>query len=106
VKETDKAVDHITHIISLLDSFVSKKNSLKLQLEELQKKLSIFDLGNLENLEKQLAKTKSDGEDAKLKIKKLEDDLKYQTAQKDALISELEDSLERLLKTKYTIKLE
>lgn len=106
VKETDKAVDHITHIISLLDSFVSKKNSLKSQLEELQKKLNIFDLGNLENLEKQLAKAKSDGEDAKLKIKKLEDDLKHQMAQKDALITELEDSLERLLKTKYTIKLE
>ncbi|MEW6589254.1 MAG: hypothetical protein AB1299_08850, partial [Thermoproteota archaeon] len=106
VKETDKAVDHITHIISLLDGFVSKKNSLKSQLEELQKKLTIFDLGNLENLEKQLAKAKSDGEDAKLKIKKLEDDLKHQMAQKDVLISELEDSLERLLKTKYTIKVE
>jgi predicted transcriptional regulator YdeE len=106
VKETDKAIDHVTHIISLLDSFVSKKNSLKSQLQDLQQKLTIFDLTNLETLEKQLAKAKSDSEDAKFKIKKLEDDLKHQMAQKDAMISELEDSLQRLLKTKYVIKLE
>ncbi|HXG73306.1 MAG TPA: hypothetical protein VNK44_00610 [Candidatus Nitrosotenuis sp.] len=106
VKETDKAVDHITNIISLLDGFVSKKNALKSQLEELQKKLSIFNLDNLENLERQLAKSKSDSEDAKLKIKKLEDDLKHLMAQKDALVSQLEDSLERLLKTRYAIGLE
>ncbi|MEO9310482.1 MAG: hypothetical protein ABI337_09375 [Nitrososphaera sp.] len=106
VKETDKAVDNITHLISLLDGFVSKKNNLKLQQEELQKKLGIFDLGNLENLERQLAKAKSDGEDLKFKIKKLEDDLKHQMGQKDALISELEDSLGHLLKTKYSINLE
>ncbi|MEM3064719.1 MAG: hypothetical protein QW177_05030 [Candidatus Nitrosotenuis sp.] len=106
VKETDKAVDHITNIISLLDGFVLKKNALKSQLEELQKKLSIFDLDNLENLERQLAKSKSDSEDTKLKIKKLEDDLKHQMAQKDAFVSQLEDSLERLLKTRYAIRLE
>ncbi|MEM3006928.1 MAG: hypothetical protein QXW37_00895 [Candidatus Nitrosotenuis sp.] len=106
VKEADKTVDHITNIISLVDDFVSRKNNLKAQIEDLQKKLNIFDLDNLENLEKQLAKAKSDSEDTKLKIKKLEDDLKHQMAQKDVLISELEDSLVRLLKTKYTINLE
>ncbi|MEW6043810.1 MAG: hypothetical protein AB1608_06060 [Thermoproteota archaeon] len=106
VKETDKAVDHITHILSLLDDFVSRKNNLKSQLRDLQQKLVIFDLNNLENLERRLAKAKSDSEDTRLKIHKLEDDLKHQMAQKDAMISELEDSLERLLKTKYIIKLE
>ncbi len=103
VKETDKAVDNITHIIGLLDDFISRKNNLKSQMEDLQKKLTIFDLNDLENLEKQLDKSKSDKEDAKSKIEKLEHDLKQQITQKNILVADLEGTLERVLKTKYKI---
>lgn len=106
VKETDKAVDNITHIIGLLDDFISRKNNLKSQMEDLQKKLTIFNLNDLENLEKRLDKSKSDKEDTKSKIEKLEHDLKQQITQKNMLIADLEGTLERILKTKYKIALE
>ena len=106
VKETDKAVDNVTHIIGLLDDFISRKNNLRAQIEDLQKKLAIFDLNDLENLEKQLNKSKSEKEDTKAKIVKLEHDLKQQITQKNMLVADLEGTLERVLKIKYKIALE
>jgi predicted nucleic acid-binding Zn-ribbon protein len=106
VKETDKSVEHITHVLSLLDGFISQKNKLRAQLQELQQQLVIFDLRQLEDLEKRLAKAKSDNEDARIKIKTLESDLKQQMDQRNRLVEELEGLLERTLGAKYTIKLE
>jgi hypothetical protein len=106
VKETDKSVGYITHVLSLLDGFISQKNKLWAQLQELQQQLVIFDLRQLEDLEKRLAKAKSDNEDARIKIKTLESDLKQQTDQRNRLVEELEGLLERTLGAKYTIKLE
>jgi hypothetical protein len=106
VKETDKSVEHITHILSLLDGFISRKNTLKAQLQDLQQKLAIFDLRHLDDLEKRLSKAKSDNDDTRLKIKKLESDLKQQTSQRDKMVHDLENTLEQILGTKYKIKLE
>jgi chromosome segregation ATPase len=106
VKETDKSVEHITHVLSLLDGFISRKNALKEKLQELQQNLTIFDLKQLEDLEKRLSTAKSDNEDARFKIKKLESDLKQQTEQRDKMVRDLEGLLERVLGAKYKIKLE
>lgn len=106
VKETDKSVDHITHTLSLLDGFRAKKNELREQTRELRKNLELFDISQIETLERRLAKAKSDKEDAKLKIANLESELKRQTEQKQNLIVELEHALEQITGKKYQVVLE
>ncbi len=103
VKETDKAVDHITHIISILDGLIARKTKFQTQLEDLRKSAETFDIRQIETLEKRLAKAKSDNEDAKLKIANLESELKQQTEQKQTLLEELERALEQILGTKYQV---
>lgn len=106
VKETDKSVDYITNLVSILDGMMSKKNSFKSQMDEIERSTQVFDSGKLGSLEKQLTKAKSDREDAQVKIKNLKSDLEQKTAQKQKLIQELESSLERLDGTKYEIIME
>ncbi|MBI5698231.1 MAG: hypothetical protein HZC29_07105 [Thaumarchaeota archaeon] len=106
VKETDKSVDYITNLVSILDGLMSKKNSFKSQIDEIERNTTVFDSGKLGSLEKQLAKAKSDREDAQIKIKNLKSDLEQKTAQKQKLLQDLESSLERLDGTKYEIIVE
>ncbi len=103
VKETDKSVDHITHVLSLLDGFIAQKNDLQAHLQDLRKTLETFDMRQVETLERRLAKAKSDMEDAKIKIANLESELRQQTEQKQKLLEELRRSLEQILGTKYRI---
>lgn len=105
VKETDKSVDHITSIISSLDVMISKKNGIKIQIQDLEKQIAKFDYNKLESLEKQLAKSKSDMEDSESKIQTLQSELAQKTVQKQKLVSDLESALERL-GTKYQIMLD
>ncbi|MEM2160255.1 MAG: hypothetical protein QXN55_04800 [Candidatus Nitrosotenuis sp.] len=103
VKETDKSVDQITNLMSELDVFISKKNSIKSQILEIEKQNTAFDYKKLELLEKQLAKSRSDSEDAQLKIKNLNSEMEQKTVQKQKLVRDLESSLEKLLGTKYDL---
>jgi cell division septum initiation protein DivIVA len=105
VKETDKSVDQVTHLISLIDGFIARKNDLKSQAQKLEEKLGIFDSKHLADLEKLLEKAKSDKTDAESKIQKLESELDSDKAQKQDLVEELQVSLERLSGTKYAITL-
>jgi predicted nucleic acid-binding Zn-ribbon protein len=105
VKETDKSVDHITHILSLLDGFISDKNNVHSKLQDLQQNLGIFDLRQLEDLEKLLVKAKSDKDDSESKIKTLESELQQQTEQRQNLVLDLEGLLEKVSGTKYQVLL-
>ena len=105
VKETDKSVDHITHILSLLDGFISDKNNVQSRLQELQQSLGIFDLRQLEDLEKQLVKAKSDKDDSESKIKTLASELEQQAEQRQSLVLDLEGLLEKVSGTKYRVSL-
>jgi DNA repair exonuclease SbcCD ATPase subunit len=96
VKETDKSVDHITHLMSSLDTMISKKAAIQSQIQDVQKQALSFDRKKLESLEKQLAKSKSDSEDAYAKIKNLQAELDQKSSQRQRLVSDLESSLARL----------
>ena len=91
--------------MSLLDGFISDKNSVHSKLQELQQNLEIFDLRQLEDLEKQLVKAKSDKDDSKSKIKTLESELQQQTEQRQNLVLDLEVLLEKVSGTKYRVSL-
>ena len=96
VKETDKSVDNITHIMSTLDTMILQKNKIQAQIQEIQNRTSSFDKKTLEYLEKQLAKSKSDSQDAQAKIKNLQSDLAQKESQKQKLYSDLKSALDRL----------
>jgi chromosome segregation ATPase len=105
VKETDKSVDQITGLMSVLDDFIARKNETKSQLEDLKKKLEVFNSKQLDDLEKQLARAKSDRDDAESKIKKLQSDIDQDNVQMPKLVGDLQGSLENISGTKYTISL-
>ena len=103
VKEADKSVDQITHLISILDGLVSKKNAILAKTRDIEQKIKIFDVAKLEALKKQLAKAQSDEQDSQEKIKNLKAELEQKTAKKKKLLQDLEISLEKLVNTKYEI---
>ncbi|WP_100182248.1 hypothetical protein [Candidatus Nitrosotenuis aquarius] len=96
VKETDKSVDHITHLMSILDNLIQQKRSIQSQIQEIEKQASAFDRKKLESLEKQLSKSKSDLADAQAKIKNLQSELEQKSSQRQKLFQDLKSSLERL----------
>ena len=104
VKEADKSVDNITHLMSVLDGLISKKNAIKLQIQEIEQKSKAFDVAKLDSLQKQLAKSKSDKEDAQAKINNLESELEQKTTQRQKLVQDLETSLQKLTGTKYELE--
>jgi hypothetical protein len=104
VKETDKSVAQITHLITLLDDFITRKANLQSQHKDLQEKLGIFDSKQLEELEKQLERTELDSSDTKSKIKTLQEDLDNDYKQRQKLVEGLQISLEGVSGIKYTIQ--
>jgi DNA repair exonuclease SbcCD ATPase subunit len=105
VKESDKSVSQITHIISLLDDFIARKDNIRLQLEGLQDKLKIFDPKQLDELEKQIERAKLDKDDTESKISNLEAEIDHDNAQRQKLIEDLHDLLQRITGTKYMIQI-
>ncbi|HXW01755.1 MAG TPA: hypothetical protein VD828_00075 [Candidatus Nitrosotenuis sp.] len=104
VKETEKSVAQITHLISLLDDFIARKANLQSQHDDLQEKLGVFDSKQLEDLEKQLERAKLDSSDTESKVKTLEEDLDNDYKQRQKLIEDLQSSLEGASGIKYTIQ--
>ena len=96
VKETDKSVDQITHLISSLDGMILKKVRVQDEIQNIEKQLLSFDRKTLESLEKQLIKSKSDSNDAHTKIKTLQSELEQKLSQKQKMTSDLESALARL----------
>ena len=96
VKETDKSVDHITHLMSILDNLMQQKRSIQSQIQKIEKQASAFDRKKLESLEKQLSKSKSDLADAQTKIKNLQSELEQKSSQRQKLFQDLKSYLERL----------
>jgi hypothetical protein len=95
----------MTHLISLLDGFISQKDNLQFKLHATQKKLEIFDYRNLEDLEKKLARTKTDKAETEIKIKNHTSELEQNITQKHKLLLEIQDSLGTIAGAKYTIHL-
>lgn len=104
VKETEKSVSQITHLISLLDDFIARKTKLQSQIKNLEEKLSIFDPKQFDDLDRQLERAKLDKEDANSKMKDLQAALDGDRTQRQKLIEQLQKSLKDLTGTKYTIQ--
>ncbi len=104
VKETDKSVAQITHLISLLDDFIARKTDLQSQRKDLQEKLGIFDSKQLEDLERQLERAKLDKDDTESKVKTLQTDLDTDYTQRQKLVEDLQSSLVGASGIKYTIQ--
>lgn len=105
VKETDKSVAQVTHLISLLDDFIEKKGRLQSQRRDLEGKLAIFDPKQLDELKKHLERAKLDKDDTASKIKNLRTELESDKSQKQKLIEQLQDSMQNLTGTKYTFQI-
>lgn len=105
VKESEKSVDQITNLISSLDDFIARKDKVNLQIIDLKKSLSVFDVSQLEDVEKRLDKAKFDKDDTDSKISSLQSDIEKDELQMEQLLSEIQNSLEKIIGVKYDIQI-
>lgn len=105
VKESEKSVDQITSLISSLDGFIARKDKVNSQINDLKKSLSNFDVSQLEDLEKRLDKAKFDKEDAASKISSLQSDVEKDRLLVEQLLSDIQNSLEKVIGVKYDIQI-
>lgn len=103
VKENEKSVDQITHIISLLDEMISKKSQHASKIKQAQQALTVFDPVRIVDLEKRLKGAKTDKENAESKIRILESEIEQQKKQKDHLLEKITMLLENAVGTKYSV---
>lgn len=103
VKENEKSVDQITHIISLLGEMMAKKSQHASKIKQAQQALTVFDPGRIVDLEKQLEGAKTDKENAESKIRILESEMGQQKKQKEHLLEKITMLLENAVGTKYSV---
>lgn len=105
VKENEKSVDQITHLISLLDAMIEKKSQHASTVQQAQQALGVFNPGRIAELEKQLEGAKIDKNNADSKIRTLESELEQQKKQKENLLEKITMLLENAVGTKYSVSL-
>ena len=103
VKEADKSVEQINFLLSSLDVLASRKNKTLKQIQQLEMEIMELESVKLDSLEKKLAKSKSDQDDAQSKIGTLLKEIDSATFQKIELGQTIESSLTSILGIKYKI---
>lgn len=105
VKENEKSVDQITHIISVLGEMMEKKSQHASKIKQAQQALTTFDPARITDLEKQLEGAKTDKENAESKIRILESEMEQQKKQKEHLLEKITMLLENAVGAKYSVVL-
>jgi DNA repair exonuclease SbcCD ATPase subunit len=103
VKDSQKAVEQIEETINRLDEFIKLKNNLSKKMNELEGRLCIFNIKDLEDKEKKIARTKEDILQFELSIKTLEKEISEESNHAPELIHEIETMLGNISRTKITL---
>ena len=105
VKDSQKAVEQIEETISRLDEFLDLKNNIAKKMNDLENKLSIFNIKDLEEKEKKLTRTKEDIIQFEASVKSLEKQISEETKHTPQIIHDVETKLGEISRTKITLKI-
>lgn len=103
VKENDKTVDHITHVISILDDLIQKKSQHEDRIKDIKEQISSFDSDGLAGLEKQLDTTRQDKKHAEEKTKSLSSEIEQLQDQNERILDEISSLVNRATGKNYKI---
>ena len=104
VKDTDKSLEQIKETISLLDEFITLKESYSSKVLTLEKDLIVFDIKSLESKEHSLHKAKMNFTNMESIKKKLEDEISEDSNLLAKYASEIESNLARITNSKIILK--
>ncbi len=104
VKDSEKALEQIEETISRLDEFIKLKNSLAKKTNELENKLTIFNIKDLEEKEKKLTRIKEEIIQFESSIKTLEKEISEESKRTPQIIHDIETKLSEISRTKITLK--
>ncbi len=105
VKDSQKAVEQIEETINRLDEFIKLKNNLSKKMNELESRLCIFNIKDLEEKEKKIVRTKEDILQFESSIKTLEKEISEESNRAPGLIQDIETMLGKISRTKITLKI-
>ncbi|MEM3089588.1 MAG: hypothetical protein QXY22_03375 [Candidatus Nitrosotenuis sp.] len=103
VKESEKTVGQITHLISILDQLIRKKEEHEKKIRAAKEQAGSFDQNHFIDLEKRLSDAKEDLDNTTSKIRSLESEIEQQTRQSEHLLEELSEILYKTLGRKYVV---
>lgn len=103
VKETERTVEQIAHLISTLDTLAEKKKSHLLKVSQTRESLASFDSDQPADLEKQLKGAVADRDNAESRIKELESELKQNRNKTDDVLRQIESLVESAVGKRYHI---
>ncbi|MEM3143674.1 MAG: hypothetical protein QXW91_03515 [Candidatus Nitrosotenuis sp.] len=103
VKENEKTVSQITHLISILDMLIERKMQKQNKISEIRQNLGIFNPDVLTDLKKKLEATREDIENTKSKINSLESEVEDMKSHSLELLGDLTGLLHRVVGTKYVV---
>jgi hypothetical protein len=105
VKDSQKAVEQIEETISRLDEFVNLKNSIAKKMNEFESKLVIFNIKELEEKEKKLARVKEDIIQSESSFKTLEKEVSEELKRPPQIIHDAETKLSEISRTRITLQI-
>ena len=105
VKDSQKSVEQIEETIGRLDEFINLKNNLSKKMSDLENKMSIFNIKDLEEKEKKLTRTKDDIMQFESSIKALEKEISEESNRTPQLIHDIEEKISEISRTKITLKI-
>jgi hypothetical protein len=105
VKDSQKAVEQIEETINRLDEFIKLKNNLSKKMNDLENRLSIFNIKDLEEKEKKIVRIKENTLQIESSIKTLEKEISEESNRTPELIHDIETKLSEVSRAKITLKL-
>lgn len=105
VKDSQKSVEQIEETINRLDEFINLKHNLAKKMNEFESKFVIFNIKDLEEKEKKIARTKEDIIQSESSLKTLEKEVSEELKQPPEIIHKVETMLSEISRTKITLKI-
>ena len=105
VKDSQKAVEQIEETINRLDEFINLKNNLAKKISDLENKLGIFNIKDLDGKERKLTRAKEDTVQLESSVKTLEKEISEGSKRQPQIIQDIETKLSEISRTKITLKI-
>jgi len=105
VKDSQKAAEQIEETINRLDEFINLKYNLAKKMNEFESKFVIFNIRDLEEKEKKVARIKEDIMQSESSLKTLEKEVSEELKRPPQIAHDIETRINEISRTRITLKI-
>ena len=105
VKDSQKAAEQIEETIGRLDEFINLKHNLAKKMNEFEGKLVVFNIRDLEEREKKVARAKENIIQSESSLKTLEREISEDSKRPPQIAHDIETKINEISKTRITLKI-